>query len=287
MRRVLLIADLEGITGIESVADLVVGAPTYPSAAGRMTEEVAFVATQLVGLGAQSIIVSDAHRSGAPTNLDAARLPGCCDVRVEEDLYGGRLLDEVEAVVCVGMHALGASGGFGAHTVSLNTAWTLGTLELTETHVAWLLAAERGVPLWCSAGDDVLEQQLGGVVPFVRTKQAVSRKEARSLPRGGVEARFREVLEGAPAAIPAVPKAVLRLRFQKVAEAEAASRAGGRRVSPTELELTPHATFQQQYDAALKLIASAQDTLLARIAGPPGGARFAVNAARLLLEPWD
>ena len=287
MRRVLLIADLEGITGIDSVTDLVAGAPGYPAAAVRMTDEVAFVAGLLIARGVGSIVVSDAHRSGAPTNLDSSRLPACCDVRVEDDMYGGRLLDEVEAVVCVGMHALGNSAGFGAHTVSLNTAWTLGSLALTETHVAGLLAAERGVPLWCSAGDDVLEQQLGSGVPFVRTKQALSRGEARSLPQAEVEARLGEVLQRAPAAIPPVPREPLRLRFQRVAEAEAAAQAGGRRISPTELELAPHDTFQRQYDAALALIAAAEDTLLSRVAGFPGTVRFAQNAARLLLEPWD
>lgn len=287
MRRVLLIGDLEGITGVESIDDLVVGAPGYEAAAERMTDEVAFVAAQLVARGVESIVVSDAHRSGAPRNLEAGRLPACCEVRVEDDMYGGHLLDGVEAVVCLGMHALGASPGFGAHTVSVNTAWTLGSLALTETHLAWLLAAERGVPLWCSAGDDVLEQQLAGVVPFVRTKRALSRGAAQSLPREVVEARFREVLAGAPAAIPQVPRAPLRVRFQRVAEADAAASAGGRRVTSTELELAPQATLQAQYEQALALVAAAEGTLLSRLEGIPGSARFATSAARLLLDPWE
>jgi len=281
VRRVLLIADLEGITGVESVADLVVGAPGYPAANRKMTDEVAFVARLLRERGVESIVVSDAHRSGAPGNLDALRLPRGCEVRVEDDPYGGALLDGVEAVVCVGMHALGASPGFGAHTVNVNTAWTLGSTELSETHLAWLLAAERGVPLWCSAGDGVLEHQLGGAVPFVRTKHALSRAEASSRPKAEVEARFRQVLQGPVAAIPRVPKDVLRVRFQRAAEADAAASAGGRRSSATELELPAMGTFQQQYEAALQLIAEAQDVMLARLEGP------ALNVARLFLEPWE
>lgn len=287
LRRVLLIADLEGITGVEAIEDLVSGAPGYRAAAQRMTAEVAFVAAQLVSRGVESICVSDAHHSGAPSNLDATRLPSCCEVRVEDDMYAGALLDGVEAVVCVGMHASGASAGFGAHTVSLNTAWTLGSLALTETHLVWLLAAERGVPVWCSAGDDVLEQQLAGVMPFVRTKRAVSRGEARSRPLPEVQGRFGDVLGGGVAALPVVPRAPLRLRFQRVFEADAAARAGGRRVSATELELEPAHTFQRQYEQALGLVASAEDALLSRIEGEPGTALFLTNAARLLLEPWE
>lgn len=283
-RRVLLIADLEGITGVDSIDALAMGSLSYPAAAQRMTDEVAFVARQLVLQGVETIVVSDAHRSGAATNLDAGQLPAACEVRVEDDMYGGTLLDGVESVVCVGMHAQGPSPGFGAHTVSVNTAWTLGSLALTETHLALLLAAERGIPMWCSSGCDVLEAQLGGLVPFVRTKHSVSRSQASSLPQAEVEARLLEVLRGPPAALPSVPREVLRVRFQKAAEAE---RSGGKRSSPTEVELPARASFQQQYDEALSLIGAAEAALHERVTGLPGTPRFAASAAELLLQPWE
>lgn len=285
MRRVLLIADLEGITGVDSIDALAAGSPLYLAAAERMTEEVGWVARLLLERGVESIVISDAHRSGADTNLDASRLPPGCEVRVTDDLYGGPLLDQVDAVVCVGMHAAGSSNGFGAHTVSVNTAWTLGHTELSETHVARLLAAERGVPMWFSSGDDVLEQTLD--VPFVRTKRALSRAEAESRPLQEVQAGFEEVLRGPVALIPPVPRAPLRLRFQRILEADQAERAGGRRVSAVEIELAPGQTFRAQYDEALRLSSAAEEMLLTRVEGEPGTARFAASATRLLLEPWE
>jgi hypothetical protein len=66
-----------------------------------------------------------------------------------------------------------------------------------------------------------------------------------------------------------------------VAEAEAAARAGGRRSSPTELELPARETFQQQYEAALQLVAAAQDVTLDRLEGS------VLNVSRLFLDPWE
>ena len=265
MGRVLLIADLEGITGVDSSSAIAFGAPSYPAAAKRMTDEVALVARLLLERGVGSIVVSDAHRSGADTNLDRSLLPRQCEVRVEDDMYGGALLDGVEAVVCVGMHARAGSAGFCAHTVAVNASWTLGEQPLTETHLALFLAAERGVPIWCASGDDVLEQQLHGLVPFVRTKQALSVTEARSLPLGAVEAHYGRVLAGPPAAIPRVPREVLRLRFRDGPRAEVA--AGE--------------SFQRQYEAGLALMSSPE------VNGVPGTPEFAHSAVQLLLEPWE
>ena len=260
MRRVLVIADLEGITGVDSISAIAFGAPSYPAAAKRMTHEVALVSRLLLERGVGSIVVSDAHRSGAQTNLDASLLPRACEVRVEDDMYGGALLDGVEAVVCVGMHARAGSAGFCAHTVAVNASWTLGEQPLTETHLALFLAAERGVPIWCASGDDVLEQQLD-----VRTKQALSVSAARSLSLGEVEAHYERVLAGAPAAIPRVPCEVLRLRFRDGAHAE---------VGPGE-------SFQRQYDEASRLMSSPE------VNGVPGTPEFAQSAVQLLLERWE
>jgi D-amino peptidase len=278
---VLLIADLEGISGVDSLDALLEGAPGYEAAAAAMTREVALVAKRLEARGVESIVVSDAHRSGADTNLGA--LPATCEVRVEHDMYGGALLDDVEAICCVGMHAGGASEGFGAHTVSLNTEWRVGEQLLTETHVAQWLAAERGIPLLFSSGDQVLKAQLGPPIPFVQTKVSSGRGETRSFPK----ADFAAVMTKAPAPLPKVPRAPLQLRFQTRAEADAAAEAGGRRITNTVLELEPRDTFQAQYDEALALIDASESALLARIHGDPGTEAFLRNAARLLLDPWE
>lgn len=286
MRRVLLIADLEGITGVDDVTHLVMGTPGYPAAARRMTEEVAMVARLLRAHGVEAVRISDAHHSGADGNIDPAGLPDGCELLFDTvDMYAGALLNDVDAVACVGMHALGASPGFGAHTVSVNTEWTLGDELLTESRVVQLLAAERGVPFWFTAGDDVLRRQLPADVPFVETKLAASRGKAVSRPLAQVEAEFRAVLRRAPVTMRPLPPQTLRVRFQTRAEAAAAN--AGTLIAPTVRELPPMADFHAQFLAACRMIESASDAMVARIAGLPGTIGWANNAARLLLAAWE
>ncbi len=287
MRTVLLIADLEGITGVETIESLVVGGAGYAASARRMTEEVAHVARLMLASGVTRVRISDAHCSGTETNLTSALLPPGCEVHVVDDLYGGALLEGVEAVACVGMHASGTTKGFGAHTVSVNTAWSLGGLPLSETHLVRWLAGERGVPTWFCSGDDVLEAELGGAVPFVRTKHSRSRSEARSLPIAEVERALARVLAESPSPLVKPPRAVLEVRFQRVAEAAAAEAAGATRTSPTTISLAPAQTFQQQYDEALRFIEAAEDVMLSQLQGVAGTALFARSASALLVAPWD
>lgn len=284
MRRVLLIADLEGVTGVDTLSSLVFCDPGYPAAARRMTEEVAVVAEALLARGVEEVRISDAHRAGAGgSNLDASRLPAGCTVHLVEDMYGGALLDDVEAVCAVGMHASGAAQGFAAHTVALHTAWSLGGQALSETHVARFLAAERGVPFWFSSGDQVLEAELPGL-PFVRTKASRSRGETTSRPVDEVSAALRAVVATPLPPLVPVPDAPLVIRFQRLAEAEA---SGGPRVSPTEVQLEPRGSFTAQYLEALRLVEASEDAFAQRLSGRLGTPRFAEAAAALLLEPWD
>lgn len=287
MRRVLLIADLEGITGIERVEQLVLGAPGYPAAARRMTEEVARVVRLLREHGVEHVRISDAHHSGADGNLDGAALPDGCELVFDVvDMYGGRLLDDVDAVLAVGMHALGASAGFGAHTVSVNTEWTLGGELLTESRVVQLLAAERGVPFWFTAGCDVLERQVPAGMHFVRTKRSLSRGEATSLPVDAVEQSFRQRIATTKPKLAERPLlAPLQVRFQKRLEAERAE--GGALRAATVRELPAMPSFHAQFLAACRMIETSAEAMLSRIEGAPGTMAFSVNASRILLDGWD
>lgn len=284
MRRVLLIADLEGITGVDDLSSLVFCGAGYAEAARRMTEEVAVVAEALLARGVEEVRISDAHRAGAGgSNLDAALLPAACAVHLAEDLYGGALLDGVDAVCAVGMHASGESEGFGAHTVALHTSWRLDGRPLTETHLATFLAAERGIPFWFAAGDQVLEAELPGV-PFVRTKHSSGRGVARSRPVAQVAAELRALAQTAPPPVVPSPRGRLLVRFQRRAEAEA---SGGALVSPTEVEIGPRPSFTAQYEEALELLEASGEAFARRLGGRFGTPAFAEAAAALLLEPWD
>jgi D-aminopeptidase len=280
---VLLVADLEGIVGVDDLESLVFCSPGYPAAARRMTEEVAFVARLLLARGVERIRISDAHRAGAgEANLAPALLPPGCELVLAEDMYGGALLDGVEAVCAVGMHASGNSGGFGGHTVSLHTTWERLGRPLSETHVAALLAGERGVPFWFSAGDQVLEAELGGV-PCVVTKHATGIAAATSRTWAEVARAWEAVVSAAPGPVHAVEPAPLRVRFQTSAEAEA---SGGVLVAPTVAEVGWAGSFTQQYEDALRLLDASEAALAARLTASPGSAGFPAAVRRLFLDPW-
>lgn len=287
MKRVVLIADLEGITGVDSVHALALGAPDYPAAAQRMTEEVTWVAQRLLAQGAGAVHVVDTHQSGAVLNVDAGQLPTGCELFAEDALSLDALLRDASALACVGMHAGGTSPGFGAHTVCAHTAWRLGELPLSETHLLALRAGELGLPVWFTSGDDVLAAQTATLITCVRTKQALSRGEALSRPREAVRRDFEAAFARPPGPPWRPAPAPLRLRFQREAEAALAARAGGRSVSRVEVEVPPGARFADQHAEALRLVEASNEAVLGRLQGVPGTSAFAHSAAQLLLSPWD
>ncbi len=285
MRRALLIADLEGVAGVDSVRDLALGGAGYLAAREKMTREVNACVEGLVAAGFEQVRVSDAHDCGSgEANLLAPLLHPACELRYEPvDSFGGALLDRVQAVACVGMHAGAGTPGFAAHTVRPHVAFRWGGRELDETRIAFWLAAERGVPALYSAGDDVLAGSAGP--GFVLTKRAVSGAEAKSLPEAEVWQKLRRA-GGTPDGWPEVPRArELVLRFKRAAWADAAEKAGAPRVGPVEVAV-PGDGFTQCYERALELFAATDEVLLAEVPSPPGTPGFAEEAARLLLEPF-
>jgi D-aminopeptidase len=286
MKTALLIADLEGITGVDTLESLVLAGEGNVEATLLMNQEVSFVAQKLLSVGFDSIRISDAHRSGAPHNIDVSLFPDGCEAHVLDDMYGGPLLAGVDVVACVGMHASGTSPGFGAHTVSVHTAWALGGRELSETAVVQLLAGERGIPVWFSAGDQILESELG-TLPFVRTKNTTSRDTTRSRKGSDVQRDFIQVLQRDIPSPIAAPRANLTIRFQRHAEAQAAFAAGAIPASANSIVIQPRDSFQAQYEEALRFISATERAVLSRVQGAPGTAAFARSAIALFNESWD
>lgn len=263
MRTALLIADLEGVAGVDRLEALAFGSEHYPDACARMTKEVNAAIEGLVAQGFGHVRVSDSHRSGSGApNLAPGQLPDAAELRfVDPDAYGGALLDGVDAIACVGMHAAGGTQGFAAHTVDLNTAWLVGGAPVSETELAFWLAAERGVPAVFASGDDVLGAALGARVPFVKTKTAAGVDRARSV-RDAL-APIRAAAGLAPAAFGKPPPGPIVLRLKSGASLRF---DGG--------------SFADRYAAALAAIPEVEVTEV------PGTREFAKRAAKLLRAPW-
>ncbi len=286
MKTALLIADLEGIGGVDDPSMLIFGSPGHPEACARMTREVRAAITGLLEAGYTRIKLSDAHRSGSGApNLSAAELPGDVELFYTDDMYGGPLLDGVDAVACVGMHAAGGTQGFGAHTVELHTAWYAGERALSETDLAIALAAERGIPTLYSAGDDVLGQSLEGRLHFVCTKQSRDTASTTSHELARTEELLRLAGHRSPQRPEPPPPPRLLLRFKGSDFADAATEAGARRISACTVEIEG-ATFGAAYDEALRVASATSSLLGAHLEGEFGTSAFTASAVRLLTLPF-
>src|SRR5882757_7446666 len=103
MRTALLIADLEGICGVDTLDALAYGGDGHAEACALMTAEVNAAIDGLLAQGFDLVRVSDSHRSGSGApNLSPGQLHDAAELRfTEHDYYGGHLLEGVEAVACL------------------------------------------------------------------------------------------------------------------------------------------------------------------------------------------
>jgi len=273
MATALLIADLEGICGVDDAVDLAFGGQGHARACARMTAEVARVAGALREAGYETVRVSDSHRSGSgEANVDAGALPPGATLYLLDDPYAPELFDGVNAVACVGMHAAGGTRGFGAHTVQVHCAVRAGFRLLSETDLVLGLAHDARARVLFVSGDDVLGRSLSPQIPYLCTKRAVSVRTARSAPTAGVGQALRKLARPPGVPAPPPPNGPLALHFKP------GLGAGGQHVHGPN--------FRARYSAALAAIDASSDALLAHLAGAPGTAGFAQSAARLLAAGW-
>lgn len=285
-REALLVVDLEGVAGVESPAAMLAGTDEYERARVQLTAEVNAAVEGFVAAGFTHVRVSDSHLSGSDAaNVLEDRLNPAASLHFLHDWYAASLFDGVAAVACLGMHAPAGSKGFAAHTVDLSSRWSIEGHLLSESDLVLGLAAERGLPVVFVSGDDVLEAHLGPRVPFVRTKRAVSRVRAESLPGDDVVRAIRDAAARAPVPAPALPDGPLRLDFHLAAASTLAWRTGPDWSGPSAIQVNGNA--RSRYDRARKA-ADAADPLLLQSVWPSAGSTWMVeDAAALLSLPWS
>jgi D-amino peptidase len=186
--RVLISADLEGISGIVHPTETTPGLYDYERGRELMTAEVnAVIAGVLDAVGAAEIRVVDAH--GPFRNLLPERL------HRQARLVRGRprplgmmagLDDDTDAVLFVGYHGRAGSGpAVLAHTMSpalLDVR--LDGQSLGEIGLNTILAGHHRVPVIFLSGDDTAGRELGQLVPeavTVAVKRALGQASAETL----------------------------------------------------------------------------------------------------------
>ncbi|MHB8878885.1 MAG: DUF6895 family protein, partial [Myxococcaceae bacterium] len=280
----LLIADLEGVAGVDRVEALVAGAQGYPAACALLSAEVAAAAQALLGVGFERVRVSDSHSSGSgKPNLDPGVMPGGVELCFGGDPFGAELFEGVSAAACLGMHAAAGTRGFAAHTVGAHSAVFGGKRSLSESELFLGLCAERGVPVLFVSGCDVLAAALKGRVHTLVTKKTLSASRAASRSVERVHRLLAEAAARAPQPAPALQGA-LTLRFKSRWMAAQAVGEGAPAGGDCAVRLEG-ATLRERYERGLALIRSTGKNLRRALRQGPGQPLFGEDSVKSLLRP--
>jgi D-amino peptidase len=304
--RVLVIYDMEGVSGIdhESMTDF--GSPDYPEGRELLTSDVNAAIRGLFAGGAGSVWIQDGHGSGNSDEpdllLDRMDSRARFDFRDRDyDPYSTGLDGSLDAIVCIGMHARANSDGFLAHTYTLEPSFRVNGVDITETQIVALSAARWGVPVIMGSGDDVLGAELAPELPdleYATVKTAVNRARAEPLPQDEVRRRIEsaatramgKLLSGALRPYYFRPPFVFELSFQNGRQARAAmsDQAVERVDDLTVRYIAP--TFNEGYDRSKHLIALASSDrlrLLVRLLQQSEDGKKLLDEYRALLsERW-
>lgn len=189
--RVLVYHDMEGLSGQSDPNTFRFDHPDrYAVGRQYLTGDVNAVVAGLFEGGADEVHVVDGHGSGNPEpDLLLDQLDGRVELVSRDepfDAYVDLTVQGVyDAVAVVGMHARTGSGGFASHTYTLGIDFVLNGSSVTETEVVGYSWGRVGVPVIFASGDDRLEADLSGPMPwveFVVVKTATSASSATPRP---------------------------------------------------------------------------------------------------------
>lgn len=244
--KVLIIYDMEGVSGVIAPSYERYGAPEYPRGRESLTADVNAAVRGLKAGGAGAIWIQDGHGSGNSEEpdllVDKLDQQAAFDLRDQPyDPYSTGLDGSIDAIVCIGMHARARTSGFMAHTYTFDVAWKVNGVDLTETQIVAISAARWGIPVIMVSGDNVLAGQLPPDFPeleYAVVKTARSLSSAEAVPRAETDRRIenaarramQKFLAGRFRSYYFPPPYDFRLSFRTEEQARMATRTRG--VSP-------------------------------------------------------
>ena len=196
--KILISADMEGITGIVHSDMLVAWGREYERGRRLQTRDVNAAIKGAVEAGADEILVNDAH--GSVRNLlieeinPAARLISGFP-RSQIMMEG--LDKSVDAAVFVGYHAKASTFGICSHTMSSFsfTSISINGKPIGETGINAAIAGLYGVPLVAVSGDDCLRKEVAEEFPdaiYTEVKKVYGLNAADCLPPSVTEKLITE-----------------------------------------------------------------------------------------------
>ena len=192
--RVLIMSDMEGVSGIVVWSQVMGGQPMYEEGQRLYTEEINAAVRGAKAAGATEIVVVDCHGAGGDWTNNSL-LPELLDPDCEWvahhtwSRYTEILELGCDAVLMIGMHArAGTPDGVMCHTISTTTWRNLSFNDdvVGETGINAALCGHYGCPVLLVTGDVAVCREakalLGDNLTTVAVKQGLSRFSARQIP---------------------------------------------------------------------------------------------------------
>lgn len=219
--RVLIMTDMEGVSGIVVWDQVTGGAPMYEEGRKLYTEEINAAVRGAKAAGATEIVVVDCHGAGGAWTFNSL-VPEMLDPNCEWvanhawSRYTELLEKGCDACLLVGMHArAGTPDGVLCHTISTTTwrnLWFNDDL-VGESGINAALCGHYGVPVLLVTGDEATCREVSGLLgaglTTVAVKRGLTRYSARQIPpvraRQMIEAGARQALQNLKAVPPYVP----------------------------------------------------------------------------------
>ena len=211
--RVLISADMEGITGVTCPADVEPGHARWERARRFMMSDVNAAVAGFVEAGATEVVVNEAHADKRNLLLDDLDVRAQAIVGAHKRLGMMEGVAEADAAAFVGYHAGAGRQGVLAHTYLASTVVEVRVNgeAASEGRMNAMLAAELGVPVVLVTGDDLTCADAAAWAAHaerVTVKQCVDRYTAKCFPPSRTAKLISEGAARGLAALTPVPKPV-------------------------------------------------------------------------------
>jgi D-amino peptidase len=188
--KILIAADMEGITGVVHWNQVMPGHPEYPRFCKLMTGDVNAAVRGALAGGATSVVVTDGHYEGRNILIEELDPRAKLNSGSPSPLSMVQGVDEdVNGVIFIGYHArMGAVNAILDHTWSderVSGVWINGQ-AFGEAGLNGAVCGHFNVPVIMASGDQTLcaevRELFGNKVETAQVKKAVSRMSAECLP---------------------------------------------------------------------------------------------------------
>ena len=228
--RVLIMSDMEGVSGIVVWDQVNGGASMFEEGRHLYTEEINAAVRGAKAAGATEIVVVDCHGAGKGWTFNSLipdKIHPDCEWVAHHGWgrYEDMWKTGCDACLLIGMHARnGTPDGVLCHTISsvqYQNLWFNDDL-VGETGVNAALNGSYGVPVVLVTGDAAVcreaKELLGDALPTVAVKQGLSRFSARQLPpvraRQRIEEAAKDALTDLTRVKPYIPEAPTTIKIE-------------------------------------------------------------------------